>query len=91
MGIIIGHELDWWENQNEDMDLAAKAHWATTHLCDRPTAASLSAFQGWHVLYQNRKLTRVQLAHLYEAISTPPTEDYWVPQKIIRASAKWRI
>jgi hypothetical protein len=91
MGKIIRHELDWWENQNEDMDLAAKAHWATTHLCDQPTAASLSAFESWHVLYQNWKLSRVQVAHIYGAIYTPLTEDYWASQKFIRASAKRRI
>jgi hypothetical protein len=91
MNRIFGHQLSWWENLNEEMDLAAKEHWADTHLLDRPTEASLSAFEGWHVLYHKRKLSRVQVALIYEAIHTPKTEEYWVYRKIIRASAKRRI
>jgi hypothetical protein len=84
MSNIIGYELDWWENQNEDMDLAAKAHWTDTHRLVRPTAASLSAYKGWHhVLYHQWKLPHVQVALSYEAIQTPITEEYWVTRKII--------
>jgi hypothetical protein len=39
---IIRHELSWWENLNEEMDLAAKAHWANTHLLYCPIDDSLS-------------------------------------------------
>jgi hypothetical protein len=88
---IIGHQLTWWENLNEDMDSAAKAHWADTHLIKRPTPASISAFEGWHVLYHQRKLSRIQVELIYEAIHTPPAEEYWVTRKIIRQSAKHRI
>jgi hypothetical protein len=90
-GLIIGHHLSWWEELNEDMDRAAKEHWADTHALNRPTAPSLSTFEGWHVLYQNRKVSRVQVDLLYEAIYTPITEEYWVTRNIIRASSKRRI
>jgi hypothetical protein len=88
---IIGYELSWWENLNEHMDFSAKEHWADTHLLDRPTAASLSAFEGWHVLHQKRKLSCIQVALIYEAIHTPTTEDYWVARNIMQPSAKCRI
>jgi hypothetical protein len=91
MGKVFGHQLSWWENLNESMDLAAKEHWAETHLLDRPTTATLSAFEGWHVLYHQHKLSRIQVELIYEAIHTPPTEEYWVKRKIIRRSAKRRI
>jgi hypothetical protein len=73
------------------MDTAAKVHWAETAQIVRPTAPSLSAFEGWHVLYKDRKLSRTEVALLYEAIHTPETEEYWVSRKIIRNSSKRRI
>jgi hypothetical protein len=83
--------MSWWEDLNEDMDQAAKEHWAETHTLDRPTAPTLSPLEGWHVLYHRRKVSRVQVPLLYEAIHTPITENYWVERKIIRASSKRRI
>jgi hypothetical protein len=74
--------LSWWENLNKEIDLAAKEHWANTHLYDRPTPASLSAFKGWHVLlYHQQKLSRVQVKLIYEAIHTPAMEEYWEKRK----------
>jgi hypothetical protein len=71
------------------MDLAAKERWANTHLLDRPTPASLSAFDGWHVLYYQRKLSQFQVELIYEAIHTPAnSEEYWATRKIIQPSTK---
>jgi hypothetical protein len=51
MGKVFGHQLSWWENLNESMDLAAKEHWAETQSLDRPTTATILPFEGWHILY----------------------------------------
>jgi hypothetical protein len=87
---IISHQLSWWENLNEEMDLSAKERWADTHLLDRPTPALLPAFDGWHVLYHQQKLSCIQVELIYEAIHTPATQEYWVTRKIIQPSAKCR-
>jgi hypothetical protein len=91
MGNIIGHKLSWWENLSEQMDLAAKVHWADTHLLDRPSGASLSAFEGWYILYHQQKLSRIQVPLIYEALHTPATQDYWVSRKLIQPSSKHHI
>jgi hypothetical protein len=91
MSNIIGYKLNWWENLNKEMDLATKAHWADTHLLNRPSPAMLSTLEGWHVPYHHQKLSRIQVVLIYEAIHTPATEEYWVTHKIICTTAKFDL
>jgi hypothetical protein len=87
-----GHTLDWWEECNEEMDTAAKEHRRKTENNTRPdTSKPLSRFDGWHLIHQGQRLTRVRIDHLYDRIYAPETESYWIRRKHIRPSAKRKI
>jgi hypothetical protein len=75
-----GHIMDWWEESNDKMDNAAKAHRQQTQDLTRPNPSiPLSRYKGWHIFHNERRLT---------PIYAPITKTYWIRRKHIQPLAK---
>jgi hypothetical protein len=87
-----GHVMDWWEQCNDKMDCAAKAHHQQTQNLTQPDPSlPLSRYEGWRFFHNNRHLTRIQIEHVYDNIYAPIAKTYWVRGKHIQPLAKRKI